>query len=315
MATFVRKPRAMIAVCIFLASTAQTMAASLRAAGPGTSPAEDTGALVAQAEGRKAAAMAMEAKAAQAEAEAAAARAKAAADLTLAQNRGDLSSQVQAQLTDSAKRAAMYARTAAQYAKKAEKELAEIQAVPEEAAKEAAKAAVQQLQAQDKMNHAVVKMLDANLNPPPLPPVPEAAGKAAGPYVAAMSRAHEMQSTFEAKASGLRFEAEMLRTGAHNTAQQKAALEAAGDKALAKEVGSIQDDLLAKAAAKETAAAEVSSEAQHIELTLPKYAAAASQAVARATILGQQKWMPPPTGGLAVAASPAASVGPAPAAS
>lgn len=297
----------MIVVCIFLASAAQTMAASLRAAGPGTSPAEDTGALVAQAEGRKAEAMATEAKAAEAEAEAAAARAKAAADVSLAQNRGDLSSQVQAQLTDSAKRAAMYAKTAAQYAKKAEKELEQIQAAPEEAAKEAANAAVQQLQQQDQMNHRVMHMLEANIVPPPLPPVPEAVGKAAEPYVAAMSRAHEMQSTFEAKASGLRFQAEMLRTGAQNMEKQKAGIEAAGDSALAKEVGATADDLLAQAAAKETAAAEESSEAQHIELMLPEYADAASQAVARATVLGQQKWMPPPTGGAAVAASPAAA--------
>lgn len=295
----------MIAVCIFLASTAQSTAASLRAPGPGLSPAEDTGALVAQAEGRKAEAMATEAKAAEAEAEAAAARAKAAADLSLAQNRGDMSSGIREQLIDAGKRAAQYAKTAAQYAKKAEKELEQVQAAPQEAANEAAQAAVKQLQQQDQMNHKIMHMLAVNLAPPAVPPVPFSAGRAAEPYVAAKSRAAEMQSTFEAKASSLNFQAEMLRTGAQNTAKQEAAFKAAGNDALAEEVADTTDSLLSQAAAKETAAAQETSEAQHIELMLPEYTAAAGQAVARATILGRQKWMPPPTGGAAVAASPA----------
>jgi len=254
---------------------------------------EETGALVADAEGKKAKAMAMEAASAVAEAQAAAARARSASDLVLAQNRGDLSNEVKAALTDSAERAGLFARSAATAAKKAAEELKELEEVPQMAAKEAADEAVSQLKKQDALNHQVMDTLEANIKPPPPPPPYPAAGRAAEPYALAISTATEAESRYKAKASTLTDQADMLRLSARNVDKRAEPYEKAGQEGLAKIVHQTAQDLAVQAANLDTKAIEASSEAAHIEVTLPKYGAAAGTAVARANILGQQKWMPP----------------------
>jgi len=254
---------------------------------------EETGALVADAEGKKAKAMAMEAASAVAEAQAAAARARSASDLVLAQSRGDLSTEVKAALTESAERAGLFARSAETAATKAAAELKELEEVPKMAAKEAADEAVSQLKKQDALNHQVMDTLEANIQPPPPPPPYPAAGRAAEPYALAISTATEAESRYQAKASTLTDQADMLRMSARKVDKQAEPYEKAGQEGLAKIVHQTAQDLAVKAANLDTKAMEATSEAAHIEVTLPKYGAAAGTAAARANILGQQKWMPP----------------------
>mmetsp|Transcript_61841 Transcript_61841/g.109830 ORF Transcript_61841/g.109830 Transcript_61841/m.109830 type:complete len:413 (-) Transcript_61841:73-1311(-) len=255
---------------------------------------EETGALVADAEGKKAAAMAAEAEAAVAEASAAAARARAASNLALAQSRGDLSNEVKAALKESAERAGFFAKTAEESAATAAKELKELEEVPKMAAKEASAEAVKQVKAQDAMNHQVMDTLEANISPPPPPPPYEAAGRAAEPYASAISTATDAESMYEAQATALTDQADMLRTSAMNVVKQAEPYEEAGRKDLAKIIQKRAEDISVQAANLDTKAVEASSKAAHIEVALPKYGAAAGTAVARANILGQQKWMPPP---------------------
>eukprot|EP00440_Ansanella_granifera_P011275 gb/GFBE01012230.1/.p1 GENE.gb/GFBE01012230.1/~~gb/GFBE01012230.1/.p1 ORF type:complete len:439 (+),score=124.90 gb/GFBE01012230.1/:1-1317(+) len=254
---------------------------------------EESGALVADAEGKKATAMVLEAQSAAAAAEAAADQAKSAYDLQVAQSRGSLAKEVKAQLRESAKRAEAFAQSAKDAAKKAMDELREMQDVPIKAAREAAEAAKRQLKSQDTINDQVMQAVDDNVHPPPVPPPPVAAAKAAEPYSLAMGRAAEMQSSLENKASQLTSEAHLLRTGAKQVEGQLKAYADDGRQDLADQVKASSNDLLMKSMAKDTEAAETRYHAEQVQQDIPKYADAAAAAVARATVIANQKWMPP----------------------
>lgn len=266
----------------------------------------ETGTQVAQAEGQKAFAMTLEAKVAQAEAMAAAAEAKATANLELAQSRGTLAEEITPELKESAARTGVYAQSAAEAVKKAEQELKEIQEAPRMAGQEATKVAIRQLQQQEDMNQKVLETFQAHATATQ-PPSAAAANQAAEPYNAAIREAQRKQTLYESQASQLRDQAEQLQAGAQSMEHQVDVYASNPD--LAKVIKAQSHDLLVKSLEKETAAEEAMDEARRGQ-ALPTTQAQA--AVARASIMGSTKWMPP---SLAVPAglAPAPAMAPAPA--
>mmetsp|Transcript_14018 Transcript_14018/g.26200 ORF Transcript_14018/g.26200 Transcript_14018/m.26200 type:complete len:422 (-) Transcript_14018:36-1301(-) len=279
----------------------------------GTKPKEDTGALVAQAEGRKATALANEARVASFEATLAAAKARTAASLELAHNRGSLAEEVKAELQDTAARAGAYAARAQEAAKTAEEEVKEIENSPKVAAQEAAQAAIKQFGQQNELNEKFLHNFQAHATPTVALAGPTATG-AAAPYRAAIREVQSTQSLWEAKASQLKSDADLLRASSQSVHRHIHSYEAAGDMAGAQNLKSQAHDLLVKSVEKETEAAEAMDQARRIGLMVPKYEEAAADAAARASILGSQKWMPPAATYVAPAAfapSPAPAASPA----
>ncbi|CAE7745314.1 atl2, partial [Symbiodinium necroappetens] len=101
------------------------------------------------------------------------------------------------------------------------------------------------------------------------------------------------QGLYEAKSAQLSSEADLLRASSDSTHHQIHAYEEAGNVQAAKQIQTQAHDLLVRSLEKETEAAEAMDEARRIGLMVPKYAAAAADAAARASILGSEKWMPP----------------------
>eukprot|EP00933_Yihiella_yeosuensis_P043679 TRINITY_DN3860_c9_g1_i1.p1 TRINITY_DN3860_c9_g1~~TRINITY_DN3860_c9_g1_i1.p1 ORF type:complete len:423 (-),score=142.83 TRINITY_DN3860_c9_g1_i1:280-1548(-) len=252
---------------------------------------EETGAMVAEAEGKKASAMAVETKAAMAEAQAAQARATALVDLKKAENRGGIIADIQGQLMESSQRAHLFAQTALKASQQAAADLEALKHVHEFAAKEAAKMAVAQLNFEAQTNLHELDLFNRNLEPVPLPPVPEQIGKAASPYLKAAAQAGGVKQLFEAEASAKRDEAERLRFGAERTRGQAAAYE--GNAGALNKIRASADKLLQQSQDAEGAALNADQEAERIGAQLPKYMGLAGQAVGRATVMGEQKWMPP----------------------
>eukprot|EP00435_Cladocopium_sp_Y103_P069690 s1096_g33.t1 len=293
------------------AAPAPAPAAMAPLAAAAAAPASaETGTQVAQAEGQKAFAMALEAKVAQAEAMAAAAEAKATANLELAQSRGSLAEEITTELKESAARTGVYALSAAAAVKKAEQELKEIQEAPQMAAQEATKVAIRQLQQQEDMNQKVLETFQAHATATQ-PPSAAAANQAAEPYNAAIREVQRKQTLYESQASQLRDQAEQLQAGAQSMDHQLEVYASNPD--LAKVIKAQSHDLLVKSLEKETAAEEAMDEARRVGQAVPKYTSQAAAAVARATIMGSTKWMPPSLAAPAGLA-PAPAMAPAPAA-
>jgi len=260
----------------------------------------ETGARVAKAEGEKASAMAQEAMAAAAELSAA--KAQAAANVGLAQ-RASMATEVKAELTTIARHAGAYAESAAEAVKKAQLELKEIGEAPKKAAEQAAQEAVRQIQQEEDMNKKVLTF-DQHASGE-LPPA-VAASRAAVPYAAAVREAEQVQAAYDSKSAQLKSEAYFLRASSRNVDSDKL------DAYEGSKLGGIRaqsHDLLIKSMKKESEAAEASDQARRVVQVVPKYAAAASDAVGRATIL--ESWMPP---SLALEPFPAFSPAAAPAA-
>lgn len=247
---------------------------------------------VAKAEDKKTEAMENEAKVAKVEASLAKANARTAASLAVAHSRGDLFEEVKTELQHSAERAGAYALAAQQAAKKAEEEVKEIEEAPAVAAQEAANAAIKQFSQQDELNKKFLSNFKAHATPK-IPTTPAAAAVAAGPYHAAIRQVESTQGLYEAKSAQLSSEADLLRASSDSTHHQIHAYEEAGNVQAAKQIQTQAHDLLVRSLEKETEAAEAMDEARRIGLMVPKYAAAAADAAARASILGSEKWMPP----------------------
>mmetsp|Transcript_40154 Transcript_40154/g.93982 ORF Transcript_40154/g.93982 Transcript_40154/m.93982 type:complete len:440 (-) Transcript_40154:34-1353(-) len=247
---------------------------------------------VAKAEDKKTEAMENEAKVAKVEASLAKANARTAASLAVAHSRGDLFEEVKTELQHSAERAGAYALAAQEAAKKAEEEVKEIEEAPAVAAQEAANAAIKQFSQQDELNKKFLSNFKAHATPK-IPTTPAAAAVAAGPYQAAIRQVESTQGLYEAKAAQLSSEADLLRASSDSTHHQIHAYEEAGNVQAAKQIQTQAHDLLVRSLEKETEAAEAMDESRRIGLMVPKYAAAAADAAARASILGSEKWMPP----------------------
>ncbi|CAE7692045.1 atl2 [Symbiodinium pilosum] len=247
---------------------------------------------VAKAKDKKEEAVKNEEKIASVEASLASANEKAAANLALAHSRGDLFEEVKTELQHSAERAGAYAAAAKKAADLAEEEAQEIAEVPKAAAKEAAEAAIKQFQQQDQLNKKFLSNLKAHATPT-LPPTPVAAAVAAAPYRAAIRQVESTQGLYENKAAQLKSEADLLKASSDSAHSQVHAYQAAGNVGAAQKIQTQAHDLLVRSLEKETEAAEAMDEARRIGLMVPKYAAAAADAAARASILGSQKWMPP----------------------
>merc|ERR1719191_842395 len=151
----------------------------------------------------------MEARAAAAEVKSAGTLANATEFLRTARNDADMANAAKAQLTGSAVTAAVYARNAERSALKAQQELQEIISAPMDAAREAAKMAVLELQRRRK---EWIDGADANAaaTPTQAPPL-EVANLAAAPYYDAMQRAMERRSNLEQQARRLNAEARDLQ--------------------------------------------------------------------------------------------------------
>lgn len=263
------------------------------------STAPETGTLVAEAEGKKASAMAAEAKVAAAEAAAAAAEAKAAANLEMAQSRGSLASEITEELKASAARAAMYANSASESVKKAEKELQEMKDLPKKAAEEAAQEAIRQLQQEDDTNKKVLETFQAHATPTLQPPS-AAAAIAASPFRAAIREAEQVQNVYEQRASQLKSEADLLRASSASVGDRLDAY--ANNKDFSRVIRAQSHDLLVESLRKETEAAKAMDDAHRAGRPIPKLEAAAATAAARASILESSKWMPPSLGPIPVMA-------------
>lgn len=247
------------------------------------STAPETGTLVAEAEGKKASAMAAEAKVAAAEAAAAAAEAKAAANLEMAQSRGSLASEITEELKASAARAAMYANSASESVKKAEKELQEMKDLPKKAAEEAAQEAIRQLQQEDDTNKKVLETFQAHATPTLQPPS-AAAAIAASPFRAAIREAEQVQNVYEQRASQLKSEADLLRASSASVGDRLDAY--ANNKDFSRVIRAQSHDLLVESLRKETEAAKAMDDAHRAGRPIPKLEAAAATAAARASIFG-----------------------------
>lgn len=275
---------------------------------------EESGALVALSKGRWAMGKALEARAAAAEAKVAGTLTNATAFLRAATTDAHLATDARAKMSGSAVAAAIYARAARVSADRAKVEFQEILNAPKDAAAEAVKEAIRELE-----NTTATWKKEADEASPTPQPVYEVANLAAAPYYAAMQRAIQRRDALEAQAHELNRQAEELQHGARTVWAQAAHFQHAGNTAVAYQLVDRAKDMMEKSQTSETQAEDAYHQAEAINVDLPSYQEAASAAAAHATALAPLRWMPPPSRvpeGLGPAlefnSAPAPAPGPAP---
>jgi len=256
---------------------------------------KETNEIVAQAAGKQAVAAGMEARLTEAEAATAQALAHSNGDMEAAKSSTlmIIASKVQVQAAEV--RAAVYARSAAKAAARAEAEFKEIMDLPKKAAQLAAdeaKAIVQKEINDAANNLAIVK---SRLAGPPLPvPLAEAAVRAAQPYYAIMNKAIAAGNLYEQSAHTLQDAAQSLQEQSRTTASQAVAYQQAGYGDMAKKLIAQAKSMLNEAVAKDAQAKKDYAVAESVRKEVPNYQANAAAASARATSIANPAGQPPP---------------------
>lgn len=268
----------------------------------------ETGALVVDAQGQRAVAAAMEARAAGAEATSANGLAKSRQSLVAAKARADLATKASAMISASALKAAIYARSAMKAAEKAKLEVQEIAFVPQEAAAEAAQAAIADFEKKIKKWNSEQFTVAPTVLPDDL-----AAARAAAPYYEAMQRATDTRVGYGNRARELEALAESLQQGAQSLSAQAMYENDRGNREEAKDMLAKAKDMLSRADIAKKEAGQIFEQVKHINDQMPMYQANAAIAAGRASVLAGSHWLPPPplaAGG--PAAAPAGAPGAAP---
>lgn len=256
---------------------------------------KETGAMVAQASGKQAMAAGIEARITEAEASSAQSLSLANADMQSSHSASLMVTAARAQVQAAKVRAAIYAKSAAMAAARAEAELKEIKDIPRKVAQmaaEEAKSIVQGEVNEAANNLAIVK---SRLAGPPLPvPLAEASVRAAQPYYNIMNKAIAMGNLYEASAHTLQDQAQTLQEQSRTVASQAVGYQTAGNGVIAQKLMAQAKGMLAEAQAKDAQARKDFSVAEGVRKQVPNYQANAALASARATSLANPGGQPPP---------------------
>lgn len=256
---------------------------------------KETNEIVAQAAGKQAVAAGMEARLTEAEAASAQALAMSNEDMEAAKSSTLMVTASKVQVQAAEVRAAVYARSAAKAAARAEAELKEIQDLPRKAAQLAAdeaKAIVQKEINDAQTNLLWVKSRQAG---PPLPvPLAEAAVRAAKPYYDIMNKAIASGNLYEQSAHTLQDAAQSLQEQSRATASQAVAYQQAGYGDMAAKLITQAKSMLNEAVAKDAQAKKDFAIAEGVRKSVPNYQANAALASARATSIANPAGQPPP---------------------
>lgn len=268
----------------------------------------ETGALIVDAQGQRAVAAGMEARAAGAEAASANGLANSRQSLVAARARADLATKASEMISASALKAEIYARSAAKAAAKAKLEVQEIALIPQEAAEEAAAAAVADFEKKTKEWNSEQFTIAPTVLPDNL-----AAARAAAPYYEAMKRATDVRVGYGNRARELSALAESLQRGAQSLSAEAMYENDRGNREEAKDMLTKAKDMLSRADVAKKQAVQLFGQVEHINAQMPEYEANAAIAAGRASVLAGSNWLPPPplasAGGPApAAAAPAAAV-------
>jgi len=256
---------------------------------------KETNEIVAQAAGKQAVAAGMEARLTEAEAATAQSLAISNEDMEAAKSSTLMITAAKVQVQAAEVRAAIYARSAAKAAARAEAELKEIQDLPRKAAQMAAdeaKAIVQKEINDAQSNLLWVKSRQAG---PPLPvPLAEAAVRAAKPYYDIMNKAIASGNLYEQQAHALQDAAQSLQEQSRTTASQAVAYQQAGYGDMASKLIAQAKGMLNEAVAKDAQAKKDFAVAEGVRKSVPNYQANAALASARATAIANPGGQPPP---------------------
>jgi len=256
---------------------------------------KETGAMVAQAAGKQAVAAGIEARLTEAEASSAQFLAMSNEDLEAAKSSTLMVTAAKVQVQAAEVRAAVYARSAAKAAARAQAELQEIKDLPKKAAALAAKEAKAIVQGE--INEAASNLLwvKSRLAGPGLPvPLAEAAVRAAKPYYNIMNKAISMGNLYEAQAHTLQDAAQSLQEQSRTTASQAVAYQQAGYGDMAAKLMAQAKGMLNEAVAKDAQAKKDFAVAEGVRKQVPNYQANAALASARATSIANPGGQPPP---------------------
>jgi len=255
---------------------------------------KDTGAMVAEAQGNHALAAGLEARLSESEAK----------SMRLLAASTDALRKVKAQATNihgssavvksMEVQAAIYARSAATSARKAQAEFDELKAATREAGMEAGKAAAAEMQQEADTETAEALGLRTKFAPLKMEPLAEAAKRAAKPYDDALQRAVAMRAAYTTQAHQLNDLAGQLQQNARTLASQAAIYQTAGNTDVASQMVSNAKNMLGDAATTDAEAHKWQGVAQQISESLPQYQLGAAMAAARAAAIANPAGQPPP---------------------
>lgn len=216
--------------------------------------------------------------------------------LRAAKKKSTMVEQAQDMILDGAHRAELYSQSAAATMEVIKKELEELKAAPQAAAKEATQAVIAELNRQAAESLAVVAQVEAKVAKPadaPATKLSAAATEAAAPYVAAQKQAEAQAEQFKARSDSKRDEAKKWMKAAHVASLSLKTLELDGTQDQISSAQKHVRTLLTRAKEAETEADKADDTAHSISLKLPSYAEAAKAAVAKADADAAENWMPP----------------------
>eukprot|EP00929_Paragymnodinium_shiwhaense_P120590 TRINITY_DN92550_c0_g1_i1.p1 TRINITY_DN92550_c0_g1~~TRINITY_DN92550_c0_g1_i1.p1 ORF type:complete len:582 (-),score=153.75 TRINITY_DN92550_c0_g1_i1:33-1778(-) len=258
-------------------------------------PTPDTGALVAEAQGRFATASSLEARAAKAEVQSSRFLANSSFSLQSAKSSVLFIRKAKAEIAASATRAAIYAASAKQSAATAAAELAEMERIPQEAADFAAAEAEREFWAEANATALKMAQEDAMLKGPPPPAAAgPAALRAAAPYHRAMDITMDARASYDSQARRWSAQSQVLYGGAQARHVQAHELQAAGHTEAAKKTMEAAKQSLSEAVAADQKAEQLYGQAKQADEQLPRLMADADFAAQTAGEMAGVRWMPPP---------------------
>mmetsp|Transcript_8818 Transcript_8818/g.19381 ORF Transcript_8818/g.19381 Transcript_8818/m.19381 type:complete len:275 (-) Transcript_8818:83-907(-) len=241
---------------------------------------QETGAMVAQANGKLAIAVGLMARSAEGEAAGAGRLANSSRALRGARARARLLSDAEGSVRASAVRAAVYAHSASLAAKKAKEELDEIKKIPQEAAQEVTSELVAEIWREANVSAAAATATEAELEFPSGGSHPEVASRVAAPYHSSAQREENNRAALAHQATQLKDKAESLRRGAQILASQ-----AVGNDAATKRIY----EMLRQANGAEAEAENLDIAALAAASSIPDYQAKADEEAARAIALAKEQ--------------------------
>jgi len=259
---------------------------------------KDTGAMVAEANGKAAAAAGIEARLTEAEVQTAQALSLASTAVQTGENGAHAVNSAKSQVQAAVVRANIYAHSAALAAAKAQATFKAIQDIPAKVAGIAAEEAKRIIQGELNEAAQTVANIKARQAGPPLPvPLAEASVRAAKPFYAAMQKAISTGSLYEAQARSLQDQAEQLQINSRSMASQAVAYQMAGNGGDSQTMMAQARSMLSEAQSKSDQAKKDYAVAESVRKSVPNYQANAAAASARATSIANPGMQPPPASG------------------
>lgn len=263
-------------------------------AAPAPAEDNDSGAMVAEAEGNHAVAEGMEARLSEAEAKSMRLLAASTDALRKVKEQAVNTNGASATVKSMEVQAEIYARSAAKSARQAQTDFDELKAATREVGLEAGKAAAAQMQNEADQEAAEAKFLRTKFAPLKVEPLAEAAKRAAQPYADAMQRATVIRMAYTTQAHQLSDLAHDLQTNARTLVSQAAIYQSAGNEGTASQLMSHAKGMLDEAATTDAQAHKWQAVAQQITQSLPQYQMQAGMAAARAAAIANPAGQPPP---------------------